>query len=130
MSDFSGETYADVSATSGAIRFYDNPAPRDNDALVASTNDPTHGADTIVSQSYEEANNVTNSVASIPAGQDGQWDFALVDHSAPESTTYCLRVVKSDGTVLDTYTVIPEVTTRTGASSRRNTTSPSFPSIY
>ena len=91
-------------------------------------NDPTHSSDTIVNQDYEEANNFTNSVAAIPAGQDGKWDFALVDHSATEATTYCLRVVKSDGTVLDTYTVIPELTT--SASSRRSTPGTSYPSIY
>ena len=63
-------------------------------------------------QASGEANRVTNSVAAI---QDGQWDFALVDHSAPEATPYCLRVVKADGTLLDTDTIIPELTTRTGA---------------
>ena len=91
---------------------------------------PPHGADTIVNQDYEEANTFTNSVAAIPAGQDGHWDFALVDNSAPEATTYCLRAVKADGTLLDTYTVIPELTTRTGSTSRRKGVGASHPSIY
>jgi hypothetical protein len=50
-------------------------------------------------------------VAAIPAGQDGKWDFALVDNGAPADTSYCFRVVKSDNSNLDTYSVIPEVMT-------------------
>ncbi len=109
---FVGETYSDILASSGAIRFYDNTIPLDEDALTATSTDPTHGADTIVNQTYEEANTFTNSEATIPAGQDGKWDFALVDNSAPGSVTYCFRVVESDGALLDTYTVIPEIITQ------------------
>ncbi|MGB9847749.1 MAG: hypothetical protein ACPLKV_00840, partial [Minisyncoccia bacterium] len=51
-------------------------------------------------------------VAAIPSGQDGKWDFALKDNnSSPTVATYCLRVVKSNGSLLDTYSVIPEITT-------------------
>ena len=107
---FSGETYADVTAAT-AIAYKDNPTPADGAALTANANDPTHGADTIVNQTYEELNNFTNSQAAILAGQDGKWDFALYDNGAPASTTYCFRAVKSDGTVLTTYTVIPQITT-------------------
>lgn len=35
----------------------------------------------------------------------------MVDFAAAENTTYCLRVVKSDNTIIDTYTVMPEFTT-------------------
>ena len=38
-------------------------------------------------------------------------DFVLEDYSAPTSTTYCFRMVKDDGSLLDTYSVIPEITT-------------------
>ncbi|MGB9743192.1 MAG: hypothetical protein ACPLW9_00520 [Minisyncoccales bacterium] len=111
---FSGETYNDV-ATSTVIAYNDNPTPADGATLTANTNDPTHGADTIVNQTYEELNNFTNSVAAIPSGQDGKWDFSLKDNNAPASTTYCLRVVKADGTLLNTYSVIPEITTASAA---------------
>jgi hypothetical protein len=100
-----------------AIAYNDNPTPSDGDTLTANSNDPTHGADTIVNQTYEEANNFTNSVAAIPSGQDGKWDFSLIDNGAPANTTYCLRAVKSDGTVLDTYSVIPQITTASSAQS-------------
>jgi hypothetical protein len=47
----------------------------------------------------------------VPVGQDGKWDFALKDNGAPASTAYCFRIVKSDNSVLDTYSVIPQITT-------------------
>lgn len=111
---FVGETYSDVTAAT-VIAYNDNATPTDNSALTANANDPTHGADTIVSQTYEELNNFTNSVAAIPAAQDGKWDFSLKDNSATASTAYCLRAVKSDGTVLNTYSVIPQITTAVAA---------------
>ena len=107
---FSGETYVDVT-TATVIAYNDNPTPADGAALTANANDPTHGADTIVNQTYEELNNFTNSVAAINSGQDGKWDFSLKDNGAPANTTYCFRIVKADGTLLDQYSVIPQITT-------------------
>jgi hypothetical protein len=107
---FNGESYTDVT-TSTVIAFNDNPTPADGAALTANSNDPTHGTHTIVNQTYEELNNFTNSQAAIPSGQDGKWDFSLKDNGAPANTAYCFRVVKSDGSLLDTYTVIPQITT-------------------
>ncbi len=106
---FSGETYVDVATSTGEVRFYDNSSSSDGVALSATSSDPTHGSDTIVNQTYEEQNPFTNSVAKIFGGQDGKWDFALVDNSAPELQTYCFRVVKNDDSLLNTYTQIPEI---------------------
>ena len=111
---FVGETYADVTAAT-VIAYNNNATPVDGDNLTANANDPTHGADTIVNQDYEELNNFTNSVAAILSAQDGKWDFSLKDNGATASTAYCLRAVQSAGTVLDTYTVIPQITTAAGA---------------
>ncbi|MBI4281505.1 hypothetical protein HY625_01650, partial [Candidatus Uhrbacteria bacterium] len=106
---YSGETYADVSTGSGDIRYYDNATPADAAALTTNGSlDPTHSSDTIVAQSYEEANNFMNSVAQIPVGQDGKWDVALVVNTVGASA-YCLRVVQSDGSAIATPTVVPEV---------------------
>lgn len=102
--------YTDVTSTT-TIAYKNNTTPNDGDTLTFNANDPTHNADTIVDQTYEELNNFTNSVAAIPATQDGKWDFALVDNGAPASTAYCFRAVKSDYTVLNTYTVYPAVIT-------------------
>jgi MSHA biogenesis protein MshQ len=109
---FSGETYADVTAAS-VIAYNNNATPADGATLTANAGDPTHGADTLVNQTYEELNNFTNSVAAINAGQDGKWDFSLKDNGASAGTTYCFRVVRDTGTVLETYSVIPEISTAT-----------------
>jgi hypothetical protein len=108
---FSGETYQDVGTASGAIRFHDNSSPVDGDALTSNGNDPTHSGHTIVDQTYEEANNFTNSQGAISVGEDGMWDFSLVDFSAVGSTPYCFRIVKSGGTELNSYSQIAELTT-------------------
>ncbi|MDX1766031.1 MAG: hypothetical protein R3313_03705, partial [Candidatus Saccharimonadales bacterium] len=112
---FIGETYNDVSPTSGAIRYYNNATPADGANLTSNTNDPTHSSHTVEDQTYEESNDFTNSVTAIQTGEDGMWDVALVDNSATASTSYCFRVVYSTGALLDTYTVIPEITTDDGA---------------
>ncbi|HYE89198.1 MAG TPA: DUF6701 domain-containing protein [Vicinamibacterales bacterium] len=108
----SGGTPAAWTDVTGAtlIAFNNNVTPADGAALTANGNDPAHAGDTIVNQTYEEANNFTNASA-INRGQDGKWDFALLDNGAAASATYCLRAVKSDGTPLDTYYFYPEITT-------------------
>ncbi len=125
---FVGETYADVTAAT-VIAYNNNATPADGATLIANASDPTHGADTIVNQTYEELNNFTNSVAAIPAAQDGKWDFSLKDNGATANTAYCLRAVKSDGTVINTYTVIPQITTAATAPSQSLTFSISQNSI-
>ncbi len=110
---FSDEIYTDVT-TSTVIAYKDNTTPTDNTALTNNANDPTHNGDTIINQTYEESNNFTNSVGVISSGQDGKWDFSLRDNGASANTAYCLRIVKSDGTTLDNYTTIPQITTATG----------------
>ncbi|MDI6733945.1 MAG: hypothetical protein QMD50_00420 [Patescibacteria group bacterium] len=111
---FSGESYADVTAAT-VIAYNNNTTPADGDNLTANANDPIHGADTIVNQDYEELNNFTNSVAAIPSGQDGKWDFSLKDNGASAETAYCFRAVLSDGTLFTagggSYSVVPEITT-------------------
>ena len=107
---FVGETYADVSAASGYVRFNNNASPADGDLLTATSTDPTHGSDTVVNQTYEEVNNFTVT-STIAVGNDGKWDFSLIDDSAPADTIFCFRMVKSDGTELDSYSVIPEIKT-------------------
>jgi hypothetical protein len=110
---FSGETYVDVSPSSGAIRFYDNPSVADGDAVTINLDDPSHSGDSVIPQEYEEANNFT-STSPVAIGEDGMWDFSLIDFSAVASTGYCFRIVQSDNSLLDVYTVIPEIVTDDG----------------
>lgn len=106
-------TYTDVT-NSTVIAYTDNATPVDASALTVNTNDPTHLAHTIRNQSYEEANTFASTQSKIFTGEDGKWDFALRDNSAPVSTTYCFRVVYSNGTSINTYTVYPEIRTSNG----------------
>jgi hypothetical protein len=110
---FSGETYADVTAAT-VIAYNDNATPADGAPLTANANDPTDGGRTIVNQDYEELNNFTNTEAAIASGQDGKWDFSLKDNGALSNTDYCFRIVRADGSILNTYTVIPQITTAAG----------------
>lgn len=107
-------TYTDV--TGATTIAYNNlvGGVNDGDALTGNANDPSHGADTTRDQSVEEANNFTNAQSSIAAGEDGLWDFALVDNTAPAATTYCFRAVESGGTALNAYNVYPQITTGNG----------------
>ncbi len=106
---FSGETYADVT-TSTSIAYYDNTNAVDGTTLTTNANDPVHSGHTNVSQDYNEANNASV-IADTSSGQDGLWDFALTDNGAPASTDYCFRLVTSAGATLNTYSVVPMITT-------------------
>lgn len=107
-------SYTDVT-TSTLISYYNNSTPADGDALTDNTNDPVHSGHTNINQTYEEANNFTNSQAVIASGEDGLWDFALYDNGAAASTAYCFRIVTSGGTALNSY-VYPQVTTAAAGS--------------
>lgn len=109
---FSGETYIDVGTTT-PIAFYNNATPSDGGALIDNTNDPSHGGETVVNQSYEENNSFTNSESDVTTSEDALWDFSLIDYDAPADQDYCFRIVDADDDAapLTTYSVIPELTT-------------------
>jgi len=123
---FSGETYNDVSSTSGYIQFFDNDAPGGGEALTDNVKDPHHassssstGEDTVINQNYAEGNNnFRNEQSAISETEDGLWDFALVDTGAPPGTRYCFRAVQEFGGLYYSASggyatgSIPELTTR------------------
>ena len=97
--------------STSSVQFYDNASVNDGVVLTSNSEDPGHGTHTVRNQTYEEANIFTNSQAAIGVGEDGMWDFSLVADASDSGTPYCFRAVKSDGTLLSTYNVIPEITT-------------------
>ncbi|MES2970904.1 MAG: hypothetical protein V4702_01110 [Patescibacteria group bacterium] len=112
---FTGETYADLATGSGAIRYYNNTTPADGAAISTNAGDPSHGSDTIRAQTYEEANNFT-STSQVAVGEDAMWDFAIQNFSAVQNTSWCFRLIKTDGTADFTtsggsYTQIAELNT-------------------
>lgn len=102
--------YADVSGSTD-IKFYTANSPADGDnAGAVSGQDPQYEATTTRIQDYEEANNFTNSVSTVAAGESPFWDFALQDNTSSGTVgAYCLRAIYSDGTVLENYPHIPVI---------------------
>jgi hypothetical protein len=59
---------------------------------------------------YSEVNPSTTNPNTVSAGQDVEYDWPLeYSVSSYSDTTFCLRMVKSGGTALDTYTNYPQV---------------------
>ncbi len=113
--NFTNETYVDVETSSGDIRYYNNTNSPSPSLLTASSGDPTHEVGgVVVNQTYQESNNFTVT-STIQVGEDGQWDFSLVDFSAPGDQTYCFRAVYSSGAELESYLVVPEIKTAAAA---------------
>ncbi len=107
-------TWTDVPTSGGStVSFYNNTTPADGDNLTANGSlDPTYQGLTVRAQDYEEANNFTNTVASIAADELGLWDFSLIDNTPFDriSQTYCFRVARTSDVVLQ-IGVYPQIST-------------------
>lgn len=86
----------------------DNPSVADEAAISTTANDPTPVSGTVVPETYSENPGMTLLTA-LSTGNNALWDFALKSDSSLDGQTYCFRVVKSDGSLLATYTQYPEV---------------------
>jgi uncharacterized delta-60 repeat protein len=106
----SSGTFLDVRTTT-PVSYADNANAGSGQSLATNANDPTHSSDTLVRQSYldNDTSSFTAETA-ISAGQDGIWDFGLKTYHAVQGDTYCLKLVKSDGSNLNTLTQFPEIT--------------------
>ncbi len=79
--------------------FYNNGGVANNStlsSLLLSTSD--------VAGAYSELNPTTANPNSVLVGQEVEWDFVLHPQNISESTDYYFRMLKSDGTTLDSYT--------------------------
>ncbi len=101
-------TWTDVGASTSTVewRGYDNGSLSDGAVLSSST---ILGTDTL--ESYEENNPSTTTPNDIGIGEEGEWDFVLEQNGAYEGSTYCFRMVKSDGTVFFAYDNYPSLWT-------------------
>ncbi|MCH8088603.1 MAG: hypothetical protein IH955_01155 [Chloroflexi bacterium] len=84
---------------------FDNPDPDDGDEIdgdLLSTTD--------VRESYEEENPSAINPGSIEVGELGEWDWVVFDNDTELDTIYFFRMVKADGTPLDSYTRFPQIT--------------------
>jgi hypothetical protein len=94
-------------ATSTDIwRGYDVPGLTDGATLPS-----TVLAGSNVAESYEEQNPSVLNPATATIGQRAEWDWVLQHNGATADTVYYFRMVKSDGTALDSYTNHPGLRT-------------------
>lgn len=90
------------------IEYYDNLTPADGGTISLAANDPTNASRPTIYQTYRETDPYSNTSA-VAAGSDGLWDFSLTGHSTALGKTYCFRMVTSTGSLLNTYSQIPEL---------------------
>ena len=84
-------------------RAFDNPSVSSGSAiasLLLSASD--------VLETYEETNPSAVNPNAVAAGQKGEWDWAIQNNSAPTGTYY-FRLVRGDGTALESYTNYPSI---------------------
>ena len=62
-------------------------------------------------ETYEENNPTNSNRFAIPVGNASEWDFVLQNNAALPNTTYCFRMVYSDGSTLNTYDQYPQLIT-------------------
>jgi hypothetical protein len=91
------------------VASFNNSFYYDDDAILSTSNDPQIQYFSNKPQSYNEDANFTNDEYDIYDGEAGLWDFSIQDFSANFETAYCFRVVHANDTLLDSYTVIPEL---------------------
>ena len=101
-------TWTDVGATSSASiwRGYDNPSVAEYTTL------PSHILTVSnVNESYVESNPSTTTPNGMTVNQNGEWDWAIQDNAAPPGTSYCFRMVHSNGQLLKDYLDYPKLIT-------------------
>ncbi|MHC4270184.1 MAG: hypothetical protein ACYSTS_17205 [Planctomycetota bacterium] len=105
-SNNSGDDYYDITdetpdfSDQSPIVFKDNPIASDGTTIIGSGGgfDPLHSGHSPISfQTYEEANNFTNSVSEILVGKDGMWDFSLYVTNNADPGEYIFRIVIDNG---------------------------------
>lgn len=108
----SGETYEDLVTGSGAFQYDDEASLTDEDTISSTAEDPTHGGDSVIPQTYNEAGDDILAIPTeINVGEDGMWDIAIQDVSATAETTYCFRLADASGNAIADYEQIAELTT-------------------
>jgi hypothetical protein len=102
----------DSSSTTAKWRGYDTPI---DDGTLLSGNPPTFD-ELVLSASdragtYEESNNTPVTTYIVRAGEDIEYDWSVENNNADEKSSYCFRMVKDDGTLLDDYNAHPTIRT-------------------
>ena len=109
--DVAGGNFADIGqiASSTIWRGYNNASVADG----ATTTTPLL-SNSDKNETYEESNPSKINTYAVAIGERGEWDWVVQNNGATTSATYCFRMVMDDGTELNTYVRMPEVTTIRG----------------
>jgi alpha-tubulin suppressor-like RCC1 family protein len=102
--------YADIT-TSSAISYADNASVANALAISTHANDPIASTSTIAITYHETNSAAITNPSAIAVGKYAMWDYSLRDLSAPDNTTYCLRMTGTDDSILGSYTYFAEFTT-------------------
>jgi hypothetical protein len=102
-------SYANITSST-VLAYKTNSLVSDGTLLAPTSTDPADGGRLNGEQTYESVGTFTVT-STIPAGQDGNWDFSLKDNGSPGGTDYCIQTVFSSSTSLYAYPVYPEIIT-------------------
>jgi hypothetical protein len=69
-----------------------------------------------VAEAYVEQNSSTTTLNQVGVRDVAEWDWVIQDNAATNNTNYCFRMVKSDGTPLDSYVNYPSILTNASPS--------------
>lgn len=100
-------------ASSTVWRGYNATGTTDGTQL---SGDPPTGGDlnlsiSDVSGTFEEQNDTGLNPYAVPAGNDVEYDWIIVQNGASAETYYCFRMVEADNTPLDAYLQYPQLRT-------------------
>jgi putative ABC transport system ATP-binding protein len=114
-SAISGGSWSDVGAAGSGLVWRGYAATGTTDGAVLSTNPPTNGdllisiadrAGVLVHQNPSAVNPYP-----VDEGDNIEYDWYLEHNGANPQSTYCFRIVRSDGTVLEGYSNYPQIRT-------------------
>ncbi len=94
-----------VGSTTAAWRGFDNGSLSDGatiPSVLLSTSD--------TAETYEESNDSASNPNAVSVGNEGEWDWVL-QHNAPNNTSYCFRVVTNGGEAINEYDRYAALTT-------------------
>ena len=102
-----GGAWTDLGAAGSGVawRFFDNPTPTDGSTLPSVLLSSSE-----VAESYQESNPSPLNPNPIDTGDEGEWDWVVQSNTAVAGTFF-FRMVKDDGTPLDTYVNFPAIST-------------------
>ena len=108
----SGWTNVGAKASGSIWRLFNEASIGDSTAQVNDISTSTASAEGY----YSEINPSDTNPNEALAGENTEWDWPVENNGATENTTYCFRMVKSGGAVLDGYNDYPKLTTAPGTS--------------